>query len=941
MRLWLRLTLTFATVILTAFTSLAFATPSIMIRNNHDLPYHGPITFETNLPDGVYGGQAGTAEVTQGICHAIVHAPGKSKILLTKRDNPPNTTRIPDGAFTARGDNGKLILLHRGKKISEVDVGLVVIPGTDAGTEQALERFQPLSLQFQGDRVLSAKLNSQGYEIQVRMTQYGDGWFDTEATVTRSDDSPKRAYIALVRRVVTSSPDRVRSCYSGLVGDLDEPRSYHRNMTMTHGVDWCSWKSGNLWFAVVNGFTSGLTHEEKQGRWVCANSYYVRESVRKKGDELYFFSRISGPTPEEELSSRGTAASYIPPQKGEPVRIWWRIAVAEHPAPGWQQSQMLVYSGFQRTTHIDRQAVIDLGVPYVEFGTSYFPYSTFCENFDYYRVTGLDREGWWPFSPHLWNHWRDFTPQIQTDLRIIKAMGFDWVRLHHLELLAPLGREKAFDFLDFYMNQSRKLGLKVLVDTTGPPDWLKALVQRYGDVIRRIEIENEILIPGIKPGDPDRWKSCYKAVKEINPDIQVFLTGNCNVGMFDRLLRLGVPFDRCGYHFYQHGAEMDWATPSVALAMAGYARTIGREPTLGEFNWKILTRWSPESRAKEFAKIYSGMLEPRAIPEFMQFHWQETLSVNPRTTRQAIRHYETIHLDRRPKPEAFELMMLIRKYARQDSPARVLPIRIAQMRLSNGKGIAGFTITNRGMRRINLRLAVESFGGIHGKLLCPETFALLPGERRHGEIEVSLPPDALPGTYHFFLRAEYTDGIAYGWGIATNPGHPKFDDPVMPELVQYPQGPNVVAQFDYGRRTTVVFGKEAPALEVEMAYQIFNTLQSATGGDFYLCSVEDLSPNRLAYDNLVLVGTPQTNKMIAAIQQTVLANKGTISLHDAGNGRQWLIITGDTKESVEAAATDFTLRYWKNAKDSAIRIAGMEKGAALGNRATPGDVNPP
>jgi hypothetical protein len=38
---------------------------------------------------------------------------------------------------------------------------------------------------------------------------------------------------------------------------------------------------------------------------------------------------------------------------------------------------------------------------------------------------------------------------------------------------------------------------------------------------------------------------------------------------------------------------------------------------------------------------------------------------------------------------------------------------------------------------------------------------------------------------------------------------------------------------------------------------------------------------------------------------------------------------------------ELELRYWPNAKDAALRIAGMEKGAALGNRRSGSSVDLP
>jgi hypothetical protein len=104
----------------------------------------------------------------------------------------------------------------------------------------------------------------------------------------------------------------------------------------------------------------------------------------------------------------------------------------------------------------------------------------------------------------------------------------------------------------------------------------------------------------------------------------------------------------------------------------------------------------------------------------------------------------------------------------------------------------------------------------------------------------------------------------------------------------------------------------------------------------------------LANGTLLLVGTPATNPLVAQALGSVRAaqinagpkGRGVVV---AGSGAQshWLMFTGPDKTAVEAAAADFVLRYWPDAKDAAIRITGMERGAALGNKAGVTTVDPP
>jgi hypothetical protein len=202
--------------------------------------------------------------------------------------------------------------------------------------------------------------------------------------------------------------------------------------------------------------------------------------------------------------------------------------------------------------------------------------------------------------------------------------------------------------------------------------------------------------------------------------------------------------------------------------------------------------------------------------------------------------------------------------------------------------------------------------------------------------EPRLALDALPGAYHYFIKAEYDGGTSYGWGIASKCGAPKFDAPVLADQVEYPQGAGVVSKLDYCKQICVAFGVDCPIIDLEMAYQVRNTLQAATGVEMRLCSVADID----AEYQTILVGTPTTNPLIAQASPQLVAGKGTILLQGSGTGAR-LMLTGETSELAQAAATDFVLRFWKNARDSAARISGLEEGAALGHKAAPGDVNLP
>lgn len=915
--------------------------PELRVRNNHDWSYDGPIRFRSSLADGVYAaaGNAAQGEVRSGVARLVVHVAAHAVVTLARTGALPARTSDSGPLSVATNDHA-LDLRWNGRPAATVELGLVVIPGKSAQTDDATTSFQPLDIAWktQRDGSLAGTLVQRGFRVDVSVAPNAGGWIDAKTRLTHIERSPGPAYVALVRRVTAASGiDSAHMRFNGRVLDgASSPDLWARDFWYTHGVDWISWKSGPLSMAAENGFTPVPTIK-RDSVWVEGSHFYVWDRTRTSGNQLYLISEISGPNPKQ----KGSAAPYAPVEPGDSLTLSSRLSVAERPSPNWAESQLLVFAGYQSVRKDGAREVVELGVPFVSFGTSYLPYSTFTENFDFYRTPSLDRETFWAFSPAMWNHWSEFEPRMRTDFHIIRAMGFEWVRLHHLELLQHMDRKEALAFLDFYMGEARSLGLKVLVDTEGPADWVTLVMGRYRDVVRRMEIENEILIPPMKPASPARWTRLYHAAKTADPLAQVYLTSAGNDGKFERLRALHVPFDRVGLHAYMHSPEWTEALSSHVLGTAAYARSIGKEVTLGEFNWKGLTRLSPITRKPAFTQVYEAMLAPRAIPEVFQFQFQETLGVNPSIGRSGVRHYETIALDRRPKPEALELMRLIRENARPNAPVRELPVTIPEVTLVNGRATAPFTIENHTSRILSVRLEPEAYDGLVAHLGSPAHLTIAPNARAHGQIEVRLEA-ARTGTYHFFLRAAYGEAAAYGWGVASNPGAPTFArDTVLADRVLYPQGADVVRRIDWSRPLLVAFGAKAPVLEMEMAYLVANTLQSATGKPVWLSTTDDLPDSLVARGTLITVGSPATNPLVAAAAPPTDADKGILWLARGDARSQRLILSGSTPTAIEAAATDFVLRYWLNAKDSGLRLTGMEKGAALGNAVRITDVNPP
>jgi hypothetical protein len=910
----------------------------LVVRNNHDVAYQGPLEAAVNLTAGHYTGPNASADVRNGVARIVVSLAPGAEVSLTRRDAPMSRLSVA-GPFAATPDGSALALRWRAASVGDVALGLAVIPGTTATSEDAIRNFAPLPLVWStsDDGALHATVERDGYTVIVTARPHAGGYLDVSAKLVRGGGSGAPAYLALVRRVVTPAVRDARMRWNGreMAGAVS-PNIWDRDFWYVRGLDWLGWRSGPLSVLSVNRFTPVPTIIRKDSVWKEGSHFYVWERSRQSGDTLYLVSEIAGPNAEQAKSRYMQVTPYAPLGVSDTVSLGWRLAISSAPSTNWGESQLRVFAGTRSVAGDARSARVELGVPYTTFGVAYFPYSTFTENLDYYRTPGQSSEAFWPVSPVMWAQWRKFEPKMRADLRIVRAMGFDVVRLHHLELLRTMQRDEAFAFLDFFVGEARGLGLKLMLDTQGPPEWVTALLSRYRNDVVRVELENEVLIDGIKPADPARWKALYAASKQAAPDAEVLLTGAGNNAMFERLRTLGVPFDRVGLHAYKHGPQWPEAYASHVLGTAGYAASIGRQMTIGEFNWKDLTRLSPEARRAKFVEIYESVLAPRVVPELMQFQLQEQLAFNTTVAGSSSRHYEPIGLDRRPKPEAFETMRLIRKYGRPDAPVRTLPVAIDEVRLSGGRAEAAFTVRNATAKRVTLSLSSTSFDGTTTKLLTPAKLTLAPGAMARGRVEVTLPAGALPGLYHHFIEVrEAASRVAMGWGVASNPGAPTFaDSTVLGSRVSYAQGLRVVHDLKWERPLAVAFGARASVLELEQAYQLANTLQSATGRAVRISSETDLPDSLARHGTVFLVGTPKSSDRIASLALAVpagAAGQGAIALNRE-EGREWLVLTGSDPKGVEAAVVELEMRYWPNAKDAAMRLVGMEQGAALGKR---------
>ncbi len=142
-----------------------------------------------------------------------------------------------------------------------------------------------------------------------------------------------------------------------------------------------------------------------------------------------------------------------------------------------------------------------------------------------------------------------------------------------------------------------------------------------------------------------------------------------------------------------------------------------------------------------------------------------------------------------------------------------------------------------------------------------------------------------------------------------------------------------VFDFNLNRPLAVVYGDKSPIQDVETASVLVNTIESATGRPVKIYELKDLPKDERAA--LILVGTAKTNQLIAAVNSKIPENvrnaKQFAARTGENSGEDWLVFSGGSPLEAERAAMDWTVRFWKYAKDSAARRVGLvEKELPLG-----------
>lgn len=894
--------------------SLLRAGPAITLCNNQPFAWRLPVRVHIATTNGgpwlTSDGKPAQVFGHDLLFIADMPAAGTRKFAFhrgTPGSHPPNVEIEPD--------NTGVRLIYSGRELGrltwEIDAHKAIIdkhatnamPDFDAG-------FTPLPLEFQRaahgpvfDQWLAAATHD-GLQLQIELLAYADGFLDINARLTNASADPQiKTYAAVVCRWEQPPVASQSLCYDNHIQKLGQ-RDHSpyrsgkgRERYAQRGTDWARtvFKDGTT-AAWLNDFAPSFTVIDRSTnnplhcpRYAGANLSQLGQEVQTVPGRFYSITEIAR-SQGKAFANRGTENAL--PARGEGISFSSRLVFTNAALGDMETDQTFVaFTSYNAQRTQSAGATMSFGVPSIRFGTSYFPYSTLGENFDDWKLPGMDREAFWPLAADTVLRWPLFADDIRRDLRIAKAMGFQLIRLHHLELLAAIPKDIRRQYLDFLFGELRRLHLRALIDVYASPEQLADLTGRYRDVIDGVELENEILIWGIPLDRPPQWIADYAAIKKADPQAQVNLTGYNNTGMFNKLLQLGVKFDRVDLHSYIDSLDAIPSGRGYALAMGSYASKIGKPPMITEWNWRGLTRMSEQARAKIYPPIFDNALATRAIPDFYEFQFNETLAPNPRIGRgNLLRHYELLNLSRRPKLEAFEFMKLIERYSAPNDPVRVIESSHEAVKLDDhNRARLDISVTNTGAVPLRLHAIPENYDGLNVKLLTASKFTVPPGGSAIVPIEVTLT-NRVPGFYHVFVRLESGKGfLRYLWSEVRMAGAPQMDaDPAE--------------KFDLSRPVIVAYGAKAPTLEVETAFALGQTLESATGMIVPVLPLTDVPQESL--DHLIFVGTKKETP---------------------AHGQDWLTVTGRDSRAVEQSGMNLILRYWKFAKDSAARRVGLAR----------------
>ena len=779
------------------------------------------------------------------------------------------------------------------------------------------------------------------YGLRVTYAFYSSGSVEVEVRLSPREISRDTGYLALAKLVDADPDEKATIRWKGKQLELDRgeasPPRTNRMHSWSRDVNWLGLRDEGegMTRAILADFAPNLTrfHED---RYRNANDYLVNEYVVGTDDGWAMLSEIA----RENAMSNYIPSSYVIPETGEEVVMNFRILPPDDVGMRRVDEAFIGYAGYRSVRRFEEALHYDFGVDGVRFGTNYFPHSTFGENFEHWRSAGLRGDRWWPV---FGDSWRFFKDGIRRDLRIARSLGLDWIRIHHFDgdidradyLLSAEG-EWMLEYLDFLVRTAEKTGLRLFLDFALSPEDAARVAEKYGETIRFFEIQNEALLLGITPGRADYWKEVGRKIREVRPDASVFVTGGpMFTSLYDRLEQLGVEADAIGQHAYVDRRQAPEYVKDIALGVGGYATGLGKMPLNSEFNWRMITRDSEQEQADHFYEITDNLLSQRALPLLLQFQFIETLAVPPRT-RGALRHYELLRLDRTPKPQAGAFTRLVREYSVPEHRIRQFDLSMPSVDVTPGElFMLPVTVTNYSGRRQQLVTRPVLPDGFTSETPDELVFELPAYEQATIRRQVRAGDAIAPGVYHFFEEVDWNDERHYAWGQAHHRKSPRLDlDSAVLEGVVYAGGIEFLDAVDLSGFKTVVFGKDAPALEVDWALYLYNTLRSATGARMSRHRHDQVDAE-LKKQNLLLLGRSESNPLIAELEEktglpvdpgTLSEGEGAVMMVESPfqEDRKILLVTGGDARGVEKASSDLIFRYWRHAKEAVSFREGMD-----------------
>ncbi len=888
----------------------AAADDIVRLVNHQDYAIHLPVTLRNASPTGtaLSTGQPIQHDGADTVFVAAISEKGQQE--FTFRTAGPTSVKAIV-AVTAAGSG--IQFSANGKDAGQLTWSVVIEPAKKPlQTGELLSTKADYAQNFAAAPLSFAKKSSgpvfdtwvgtgtqAGLALAVELRVFHEGFADVRTKLTNVSAPTANVSAALVARWEHPALESRTLCYDNRRGDFSATAStlFHgtdgRHWHIQHGVDWVrsQLKDGPV-VVWINPFDPVFTLANAKGYAMGSQAQFGHEAQSVPG-ALFAVTEIAR---NNVRSYRDRVVENALPPVGESFEITTRLAFPSSALTDDAADQLFLGTTAYRAQHSAAGKItVDFGVSAIRFGTSYFPYSTFGENFDSEKLPGMDREGFWPLAADTVREWPKFADQIRQDLRLVKWMGFSLVRLHHLELIGPIEKNIRQEYLDFLFSELRHLKLKAMLDVYAAPTQLEELLVRYGDAVDSVEIENETLIWGIPIDHVAEWKQIAATVKRVTPQAKVFWTAQNNTGIFDRLSQLGVTTDQIDLHSYVDSIDALPSARGWALSLGEYATRVGKPATISEWNFRGLTRLTPEARGKIYPQIFEHALATRSIADFYEFQFQETLAPNPVSGRgNVLRHYELFNVSRHPKPEAFAFADLIRRYTHDDDPAKRLSVSYAEIELNEaGRGTVTLTLTNQSHRPLALTAAIEAPAELKMEFTGAKTLSLAPGETKSLSLSLAATAPKI-GFYHGSVRLEGADGfLRYAAIEARLAGKPtlKTSDDTMAAFLTHV--------------SAVVYGQGAPVIEIETAITIAQTLESATGRLIPYYQLDDLPADARSSGNVIVVGTATTN---------ALANETAKNL---------LVITGPTLEAAKTAGMDLVLSYWLGAKDSAAGKVGL------------------